>query len=274
MKESYVEGLAAHDGPESCVGARKGGGEAGRGQGRVETTNARPRPGGGPVAPVGVGRSLPLLRSPDEQPGVGCVPFPARSALASRDVSTQPAWAGPLGSDVPPDCSLPASCSHLSCLSFASSRRHHLRQEPDAVIPLVRICGGCAPSRGVPTPTVPFQRKVAHSRLRRALDSNRIIVASGLQRQPEEGLRRARQAQSLRASRAQWPTPSGSDRRQRNYKRDISRLETSHTGRMLTLRSRHPTAAIFSLTGGCSQGALVAYVLRKPECVPMNYDCL
>ena len=28
MKESYVEGLAAHDGPESCVVAREGGGEA------------------------------------------------------------------------------------------------------------------------------------------------------------------------------------------------------------------------------------------------------
>ena len=28
MKESHVEGLAAHDGPESCVVARKGGGEA------------------------------------------------------------------------------------------------------------------------------------------------------------------------------------------------------------------------------------------------------
>ena len=28
MKESYVEGLAAHDGPESCGGARKGAAEA------------------------------------------------------------------------------------------------------------------------------------------------------------------------------------------------------------------------------------------------------
>lgn len=28
MKESYVEGLAAHDGPESCVGARKDADEA------------------------------------------------------------------------------------------------------------------------------------------------------------------------------------------------------------------------------------------------------
>ena len=28
MKESYVEGLAAHDGPESCVGVREDDGEA------------------------------------------------------------------------------------------------------------------------------------------------------------------------------------------------------------------------------------------------------
>ena len=28
MKESYVEGLATHDGPESCAVAREGGGEA------------------------------------------------------------------------------------------------------------------------------------------------------------------------------------------------------------------------------------------------------
>jgi hypothetical protein len=28
MKESYVEGLATHDGPEPCAVARKGGGEA------------------------------------------------------------------------------------------------------------------------------------------------------------------------------------------------------------------------------------------------------
>lgn len=28
MKESYVEGVATHDGPESCVVAREGGGEA------------------------------------------------------------------------------------------------------------------------------------------------------------------------------------------------------------------------------------------------------
>jgi RNA-directed DNA polymerase len=28
MKELYVEGLASHDGPESCAGVREGAGEA------------------------------------------------------------------------------------------------------------------------------------------------------------------------------------------------------------------------------------------------------
>ena len=28
MKESHIEGLASHDGPESCAGTRKGAGEA------------------------------------------------------------------------------------------------------------------------------------------------------------------------------------------------------------------------------------------------------
>jgi hypothetical protein len=28
MKELYIEGVATHDDPESCVGARKGSGEA------------------------------------------------------------------------------------------------------------------------------------------------------------------------------------------------------------------------------------------------------
>ena len=28
MKETYIEGVASHDGPESCIGAREGDGEA------------------------------------------------------------------------------------------------------------------------------------------------------------------------------------------------------------------------------------------------------
>ena len=43
MKESYVEGLAAHSGPESCVVARKGRGEALTGvrAGRVSSRESR-----------------------------------------------------------------------------------------------------------------------------------------------------------------------------------------------------------------------------------------
>jgi len=47
MKESYVEGLAAHSGPESCVGVRKGGGEALTGvrAGRVSSREKHNPPG-------------------------------------------------------------------------------------------------------------------------------------------------------------------------------------------------------------------------------------
>ena len=47
MKESYVEGLAAHDGPESCGGARKGVAEALTGvrAGRVLSRERQSSPG-------------------------------------------------------------------------------------------------------------------------------------------------------------------------------------------------------------------------------------
>ena len=47
MKESYVEGLAAHDGPESCVDAREGLGEALTGvrAGRVFSRESQIPPG-------------------------------------------------------------------------------------------------------------------------------------------------------------------------------------------------------------------------------------
>lgn len=51
------------------------------------------------------------------------------------------------------DGPVPAYGLNLSSLSFAEARRCHLRQGPDAVIPLVRIRGGGAPSRGIPTAT-------------------------------------------------------------------------------------------------------------------------
>src|SRR5271169_5783572 len=55
-----------------------------------------------------------------------------------------PAQSAPdaLGTGAPPLQTLVAQTPYLSSLSLAPPRRHHLRQEPDAVIPLVRIRGG------------------------------------------------------------------------------------------------------------------------------------
>ena len=47
MEELYIEGLASHDGPESCAGVREGAGEAltgVRAGGAIEPRNDR-RPG-------------------------------------------------------------------------------------------------------------------------------------------------------------------------------------------------------------------------------------
>src|SRR2546428_11589170 len=47
-----------------------------------------------------------------------------------------------LGADAPARRAVADPCAHLSSLSPEATWRHHLRQEPDAVIPLVRIRGG------------------------------------------------------------------------------------------------------------------------------------
>lgn len=62
MKESYVEGLATHNGPESCAAVRKGGGEALTGvrAGRV-FSRERPNLRGADVVGSG-GRQHPARR--------------------------------------------------------------------------------------------------------------------------------------------------------------------------------------------------------------------
>jgi hypothetical protein len=56
-------------------------------------------------------------------------------------VAAQPEYPPELGPDEPVDCSLVACNPHPSSVSAAPPRRYHLRQEPDADNPLVRICG-------------------------------------------------------------------------------------------------------------------------------------
>ena len=86
--------------------------------GTTGTTVSRERPGA---------ERLPVRRWPSSG-GACCAPQPRQPLTWSR----MGALRRPLASD-------PA---HLSSLSARALRRHHPRQEPDAVIPHVRICGG------------------------------------------------------------------------------------------------------------------------------------
>src|SRR5437667_11627108 len=61
---------------------------------------------------------------------------------SAHEFAAQPEWARTLGSYAAPHRSLAASAFCLSSLSPAPHGRRHLRQEPDAGNPPVRIRGG------------------------------------------------------------------------------------------------------------------------------------
>src|ERR1700686_163743 len=84
----------------------------------------------------------PLLRSAPEPKRAVDLSVPSGAALASRAVAAQPERSRPLGSHAAPHPPLAARAYRLSSLSPAPHGRRHLRQEPDAVVPLVRIRGG------------------------------------------------------------------------------------------------------------------------------------
>ena len=79
---------------------------------------------------------------PMNQHALAHLSVPSGTALASRAVAAQPERSRPLGSHAAPHHSLAACAYCLSSLSPAPHGRHHLRQEPDAGKPLVRIRGG------------------------------------------------------------------------------------------------------------------------------------
>jgi len=91
------------------------------------------------VAAGGCGWTLSTLRSAHEPTGVS---IPSRLALASLVVAAEPERPRPLGSHAASHYSLAAFAFCLSSLSSAAHGRCHLRQEPDAGNPLVRIRGG------------------------------------------------------------------------------------------------------------------------------------
>src|SRR5467141_3092198 len=134
MKKSHESGSATHIGPESCGAARKGGVEA--------LTDARTHPRPGQMAASGGTWAHSVLRRAPEPKRAVDLSVPSGAALAPRVVAAQPEWPRPLGSHAAPHHSLAARAYRRSSLSPAPHGCRHLRQEPDAVVLLVRIRGG------------------------------------------------------------------------------------------------------------------------------------
>src|SRR5258708_541853 len=130
-----VHGVAAND-------SQKVADEAERGESRTSATHARTHPRSRQVVASGGAWTHPVLRSALEPQRAVDLSVPSGAALASRAVAAQPEWPRPVGPHAAPQHSLAASAFGLSPLSPAPHRRHPLRQEPDAGIPLVRIRGG------------------------------------------------------------------------------------------------------------------------------------
>src|SRR5579862_8259393 len=106
------------------------------------------------MAALGGEWALPLPWSAYERSRAAHLPVSDRLALASRAFATQSERPHPLGPNAAADQPLAPCCSRLSSLSLAPHGRYHLRQEPDAGNPLVRIRGGGHGLTMIPTPTV------------------------------------------------------------------------------------------------------------------------
>src|SRR5881409_464751 len=85
---------------------------------------------------------ISLLRGAHEQLGDRHVSVPGGLALAPRARAAQSHRVRLLGADAPAHRAVAAPCARMSSLSPEATWRRHLRQEPDAVMPLVRIRGG------------------------------------------------------------------------------------------------------------------------------------
>jgi hypothetical protein len=96
------------------------------------------------MATLGSRGTQPILRSACA-PGVAvCVSVPCGTRLVSHFAATQPENAAHLGTNAPLDESLAATSDGASPLSAVAAWRQNLRQEPDALVTHVRICGGGA----------------------------------------------------------------------------------------------------------------------------------
>ena len=100
MKESYVKGLAAHDGPESCVAVRKGRGEALTGvrAGRVSSRERNSLRGADAVETCGRPHPVRRHREMDRNPARSQTPCMYGNTLReNREVPCPPATDGAAG---------------------------------------------------------------------------------------------------------------------------------------------------------------------------------
>src|SRR5215469_10160838 len=95
---------------------------------------------------------LPISRRAGKSPATGAFLLAVDSLVAVCSTPPQSALAGDLERDRPNPGSLDPCAAHPASVSECSFRRPYPREEPYAVAPLVRMCGG-HPAMGVPTVT-------------------------------------------------------------------------------------------------------------------------
>ena len=117
-------------------------GQAAGGYGRTAAAPARAHPGSRGLPAVGRRRTHPLLRCPDERAGDRCLPRGDCPAVVPPAAAPQSAPSPPVGPDASPGRPVASPCPCLSSVPPGAVWRCYPRQEPDAVAPHVRICGG------------------------------------------------------------------------------------------------------------------------------------
>jgi hypothetical protein len=117
------------------------------------TTSAHDHWRAGGVSESGGARAPAVLRGAQELPSAQRIPLGDRPAVVEvvrAPQSTRPRHVGAHGANHAPR---PPTRSHLPSLSILAACGQDLRQEPDAVIPHVRICaGGAERSASLPRP--------------------------------------------------------------------------------------------------------------------------
>src|ERR1700722_2726235 len=94
------------------------------------------------MAALGREWAFSLLWRAHERSRAAYLSVPNGPPLAAHALAARPERSRAVGPDATADSPLAPCCSRLSSLSLAPHGRYHLRQEPDAGNPLVRIRGG------------------------------------------------------------------------------------------------------------------------------------